>query len=247
MKALASRMATSISHSKQKSVIVFDFAGPGDQFTALGKDLAEELRGALAQSGATFTVKDRAEIIDALHERHYALQTLLAPDFAVSLAQDLNADTAVVGKLSLNGANLDVLVEAYRTNRKKRISSLRYSLTLADDSRVLLAQNIGDNLRPDYPHFPAKGYKSASCLHCPNPQYTEQAVSKHIEGSVILEAVIGTNGRATEWLVTKWLPDGLTEKAIAAVQSWRFKPATGPDSKAAAVVMPIEVTFRLYK
>jgi outer membrane biosynthesis protein TonB len=34
--------------------------------------------------------------------------------------------------------------------------------------------------------------------------------------------------------------------AIAAVRTWRFKPALGPDGKPVTVNAPIEVTFRLY-
>jgi protein TonB len=38
---------------------------------------------------------------------------------------------------------------------------------------------------------------------------------------------------------------GLEEKAVEAVKQWRFKPALGPSGKPVAVVVPIEVTFRL--
>jgi TonB family protein len=50
-----------------------------------------------------------------------------------------------------------------------------------------------------------------------------------------------------KWLrVEKGLDFGLTEQAIAAVRKWRFKPATGPDGKPAAVRIRVEVQFHLH-
>ena len=56
--------------------------------------------------------------------------------------------------------------------------------------------------------------------------------------------VVGTDGKADDIVVKKPLRDGLTEKAIEAVKSWKFTPALGPDGKPAAVQQVIEVMFR---
>ena len=39
---------------------------------------------------------------------------------------------------------------------------------------------------------------------------------------------------------------GLEENAVAAVRTWRFKPALGPDGKPVAVVTPLSVKFDLF-
>jgi len=54
---------------------------------------------------------------------------------------------------------------------------------------------------------------------------------------------VGVNGQADDIVIKKPLPDGLTETAIAAVKSWKFSPALGPDRKPAAVRQVIEVAF----
>jgi TonB family protein len=61
----------------------------------------------------------------------------------------------------------------------------------------------------------------------------------------VLQAVITPDGRATEIEVVKGPGLGLEEKAVEAVKTWRFKPAIGPNGKPVAVIVPIEVTFRL--
>jgi outer membrane biosynthesis protein TonB len=39
---------------------------------------------------------------------------------------------------------------------------------------------------------------------------------------------------------------GLDENAVAAVKTWRCKPAAGPNGKPVPTIVPIEVTFRLF-
>ena len=244
---LASRLATSISAAHQKSVIVFDFVGPGDKFTALGPALADQFSAALAQSATTFTVADRKEIVDTLQEKHYELQTLLGTDLARSVAHDLKVQAVVFGQISIQYNNLIVSVEACRSKNDRPFKGLRVSMPLTEETKKLSAEETKtENPLRNYPQAGKDGYSYPGCIHCPNPQYPTTASGYGTQGTVILEVVIGADGRAGSILVLKELPHGLTEKAIAAVQSWQFKPATGPDGKPAAVVMPIEMTFRVY-
>ena len=61
----------------------------------------------------------------------------------------------------------------------------------------------------------------------------------------MLSVVIGVDGRASNIVVLKALPYGLTAKAVEAVASWKFKPAQDPHGNPAAVRQAIEVTFHL--
>lgn len=76
------------------------------------------------------------------------------------------------------------------------------------------------------------------------PQYTEEARAARFEGVVVLSVVIEPDGTADKIQVMKSLGLGLDEKAIEAVQQWRFKPGT-KDGAPVAVSANIEVNFRL--
>ena len=94
-------------------------------------------------------------------------------------------------------------------------------------------------------HPGTNGVGYPSCVYCPDPKYSEEARKAKYQGTVVLQAVITPDGRATEIQVVKGPGLGLEEKAVEAVKQWRFKPANGPGGKPVPVIVPIEVTFRL--
>jgi TonB family protein len=78
----------------------------------------------------------------------------------------------------------------------------------------------------------------------PEPEYSEEARKAKWQGSVLLSLVVDESGKAVQIKVTKSLGLGLDQKAIEAVEKWRFKPGT-KDGKPVAVIASVEVNFRL--
>jgi len=57
------------------------------------------------------------------------------------------------------------------------------------------------------------------------PKYTSEAMLRRIQGTVILEVVVTSEGRPTQIRVVRSLdPGGLDQQAIAATEQWRFEP-----------------------
>jgi TonB family protein len=88
----------------------------------------------------------------------------------------------------------------------------------------------------------AIGYPT--CSFCPSPQYTDEALKMNFRGTVLLRVNVRPDGRATHIEVVKDPGFGLAAKAIEAVKTWLFKPATGPDGTPVGTATPIEVTFQ---
>jgi protein TonB len=85
----------------------------------------------------------------------------------------------------------------------------------------------------------------ARILSRPEPQYTEEARRNQVTGTVVLRAVFAANGAVTNIKAIKGLPDGLTEKAIAAARQIKFVPAQ-KDGRAVSQYIQIEYNFNLY-
>jgi TonB family protein len=73
------------------------------------------------------------------------------------------------------------------------------------------------------------------------PDYPEAARKAHIQGSVVLETLIGANGRVQQISPVSGNPD-LAEAATAAVRQWRYKPFT-VDGKKVPIRTQVIVTF----
>ena len=78
------------------------------------------------------------------------------------------------------------------------------------------------------------------------PEYSAEAKRLGIEGLVLLTLEIWQDGRPHNIRVSKSLGHGLDEKAIEAVEQWKFSPGT-KSGEAVRVQVQIELSFRLIK
>ena len=102
--------------------------------------------------------------------------------------------------------------------------------------------NVDD---PDRVYPAPQVTERARVLAKPEPQYTEDARRKGINGSVVLRVVFSRTGEVTNIRTVQALPFGLTERAIAAARLIRFRPAT-KDGRPVNVYMQLEYNFNLY-
>lgn len=77
-----------------------------------------------------------------------------------------------------------------------------------------------------------------------DPEYSEEARKAKYSGTVMLEVIVDTEGRARDIRVSRSLGMGLDEKAVEAVTKWKFKPGT-KEGRPVNVRALIEVNFRL--
>lgn len=85
----------------------------------------------------------------------------------------------------------------------------------------------------------------ARLISKPEPQYTEEARKNQIVGTVVLKVVFASNGSVTNIRTVSGLPNGLTERAIAAARQIKFTPAT-KDGHPVSMWMQLEYNFNLY-
>jgi protein TonB len=81
-------------------------------------------------------------------------------------------------------------------------------------------------------------------ISAPPPVYTEQARKARLQGVVIVEAIIDTQGNVVDAHILKGMPMGLDLAALDAVEKWKFKPAT-LEGKPVKVYYTLTVNFKL--
>ncbi|HEX7190636.1 MAG TPA: energy transducer TonB [Thermoanaerobaculia bacterium] len=77
-----------------------------------------------------------------------------------------------------------------------------------------------------------------------NPVYPDDERRNHVSGIVILEALIGKDGRVKDAAVLKTVSAGLDQAALDAVRQWEFKPGT-LNGEPVDVLFNLTVSFRL--
>jgi TonB family protein len=89
-----------------------------------------------------------------------------------------------------------------------------------------------------------EGVTPPSPTHVEKPRYTAAAMQAGIEGSVHLEAVVGSDGTVNDVRIIRSLDKehGLDEEAVAAAKRWRFSPGR-KNGEAVAVLVVLQMEF----
>jgi TonB family protein len=89
------------------------------------------------------------------------------------------------------------------------------------------------------------GVSAPRAIYKPEPEYSTEARQAKYQGTVVVSLIVGSDGKAHDVRVARALGMGLDEKAIEAVQQWRFEPAM-KDGRPVAVTVNVQVSFRLF-
>lgn len=88
------------------------------------------------------------------------------------------------------------------------------------------------------------GVSQPTLLFKIEPEYSEEARKAKFQGTVVLQVVVDEKGNPKELKVMRALGLGLDQKAIEAVEKWKFRPGL-KDGHPVATYATIEVNFRL--
>jgi TonB family protein len=78
----------------------------------------------------------------------------------------------------------------------------------------------------------------------PKPRYTADALQRHVQGIVVVEAVVGRDGVPYGLRVIRSLDAGLDFEAISALRNWRFLPGR-LGREPVDVLVTIEIEFHM--
>ena len=109
-----------------------------------------------------------------------------------------------------------------------------------ENNGVGIGNNVGNTYVPGH-----GGVTQPRVLYDPDPEYSDEARRAKFQGSVILALVVGPDGKPHNMRVQRSAGMGLDEKAMEAVNQWKFQPSM-LDGRPVAVRISVEVSFRLF-
>lgn len=229
-------------------IAVANFIFTGKGVTPFGIQLADLLSAELSEND--FQVVDRTKVQNLMRWEQLSPDSLQSVNVARWLEIELKADMIVSADLDrVDDKTVEFSARVLRVGEKTKGLSVKGKLHI-DLSRVDLSSSADLNGPPS----PGKTFKGESlyaagtglmpsCFYMPNPPYTEEARQSHISGVILVEAIVGSDGRLSNMRIIRGLP-GLNEATLKTMATWRCK-APVHEGKPVPVVTPFEVNFRL--
>jgi len=89
--------------------------------------------------------------------------------------------------------------------------------------RVEAGSAASDTARPHEPLNVSAAEMAKNKISGPVPKYPEEAKKERIQGTIVLDAIIGKDGTVEELTVASG-PKELQQSALDAVRQWKYKP-----------------------
>ena len=120
-------------------------------------------------------------------------------------------------------------------------------IMLAGAAAFALARNVQEppDASSEAVYEIGDGVTAPKAVYHPDPEYTDRARRKKLNGTVVVAMVVTPQGDVRDLKVIKSLDKDLDKQALAAMSKWRFEPAT-KNGKPVAVHVKAEAAFRLY-
>lgn len=244
---MANHMAEAVSASREPSVVVIDFYGPGEHFTKLGASLADSFNNDLKHTTIRAALQEREPMRDWLKVKRLPSNAFKSIDMALWVAGELKVTAVIAGNVQVRENELTVEVNLYSVNDRKWVKGFETTSQISPEAAELEASSTADfqyKFDPQIALAGQSGYSVPKCIFCSEEApYTQEALKHRTQGSVVVMAVVGPDGTVQELTVKEALPDGLTDRALDAVRQWRFTSATGPDGKPATVQITMRLAF----
>lgn len=237
-----------MKHRKLRSVLVVDLANEEGRITEQTHGVTAEILDFLAvQSGNTKFLWARSNWF--VGQGMLSAEDPKGAQEVDALCAERKCDALLLGRVQDGPVGKSVSLKIVNPHTKNALGELFALLPLSTGEPPSWTDPKLSDPAALHALYLAKSSKGGivepACLYCPDPEYSKEARSLRIQGSLVLQVVISREGVPEKIVVVKRLSYGLDRKAIEAVRQWKFKPARDRDGNPLPVIVPVEVTFRL--
>jgi TonB family protein len=244
---LGKRLDHELKPVKPHLVAVVDLHSDDGSAAPQGHYLSFLLSSALrAQDKRKFEVADHLAFDADLARLHLTSDALRPGPSLQAASPSIGADFLIIGTFTRNGSSYFLQITPVRTADSKTLDPLSLSFENNEFFENLITPfpqgilSLSGSRQPRPPNL-----TMPSCIHCPDPSYTDLARVAKINGTVVFNVLVSAEGEAKQMRPVKMLGYGLDEQAFFTIRRWKFKPAA-TQGNPIPVIVPIEVNFRIY-
>jgi TonB family protein len=251
---LAQKAKKAGCESSRCLLLVTDFYTSPESTSRLGLKLSDEFAVALSKALPSGTIIDRSSFRQFMNRDRIPLAYLKPDDAKRWLGRQFAATTILSAEIAFNQSN---------GAAKFKLLDSRFDRASESVKADLPPLSIGpDDLHPGEPYAPlpktvmtkegevssfssGTGVIPPHCTYMPNPPFTDEARRAKLSGYLMIDAIIGSDGKATAVRISRGLPYNLNEQAVHTLESWSCKPASLNGQPFPAMVT-FEVNFKMY-
>jgi TonB family protein len=244
---LAEQLSKELKPAKPHLVAVADFRSMQEAGAPQGHYFAGLLSEFLRQrANKKFQVSDHSGFDRDLFRLNIAVGGLAPGASLEAAAPQIGADIVITGTIERRQGAYVLQVTPVGIANQVSLATLTQSI-IEDDFLDSFVTPFPEGVKSTKDKEYFQGVNMPSCVHCPDPTYSEQARSKRImQAVVIMNVLISAAGEPQQIRPTQVVGYGLDEQAFNAIRGWKFRPATlKKDGTSLPIIVPIEVTFRL--
>jgi TonB family protein len=243
MEMPAQRLAKAITKAKITSVAVSDFAKSDGTPSPEGHCLAQEFAEAIRRN-KHIAVADPAKVMPILVNTGVSAPAIDTNDSLEKFRSALGTEALVTGVLEIEHDHYTV---------KVMVRNLKDTAVIAVDEQTVKRPSYTDTLLALDPTGNATrvarpgqdGVSVPQCVECPGPNFTAEQRKANPHAMIVLDVVVGVEGRPTGATLVSAPDKSLAVTAIEAVKKWRFQPAADKNGKPVAVIVPVHIALRV--
>lgn len=110
---------------------------------------------------------------------------------------------------------------------------------------LIIAPEMAEPVSKSIPEGKQPGFTAPLVIKQVNPIYPEEAKKQKIQGTVVLDAVLDTEGKVLDVRIIDDPHPSLSSAAAEAVRQWTFTPARKADGSPVSVRMSLTIVFNL--
>lgn len=243
-KDAAKSLAREIQQAHFQKVYVADFLDASGIRNERGCFFSSVFSTLLTESGQGLTVVNRIEAQKKLDELHISAQDFQQPEILAKAATAIGADSVLTGSASISSTDARLSLSLRDAVSGEEIFGMDYQEKL--ESSFENSFPAGQSADGHILYFPGlDGNSQPKCIRCPNPDFSDLARRRKIQGHVLLSVRIDEKGKIKDARVVNSPDESLTRQCLDILRDWRLKPSQDINGYTVPVRTAIEMVFRL--
>jgi Gram-negative bacterial TonB protein C-terminal len=200
---LASRIAIPLEKLHATKIVFADLKGPDGQTHPAGRWISDQLANSCKKDFPGLEIMIRPEHEESAAGLAEAGKQKQAFKSVEEWARSVGANVFITGTFARPRDHIGISLQAFSTSDSRISLGEATGLLPVSDAITGLSAEPMPSQKSGVPRAGTAGVSIPQCIYCPPPRYSGDARKAKVEGTVVLQVVVTSDGRATNIVIVK--------------------------------------------